>query len=97
VDSIGVVGLVAGLWFALSPVGEQRRPPSAWLGWLLAGACTVLLLSGTLTEPLAPQDDSTVTTDWTTDQISDSHQPSGGFAGPGDSQIATAGPTTRAS
>jgi hypothetical protein len=67
VDSIGIIGLVAGLWFALSPVGDERRHPSAWLGWLLAGTATVLLLAGTLTEPLTPQFDGTVTADWTTE------------------------------
>lgn len=87
-DSIGVIGLVAGLWFALSPVGDERRHASAWLGWLLAGTATVLLLAGTLTEPLTPQFDSPVTTDWTTDPTPDSTE-QGGFSGPGDSPFGT--------
>jgi len=95
VDSIGVIGLVTGLWFALSPAEEQSRAPFAWLGWLLAGACAVLLLAGTLTEPLAPRADSGVTSDWTTAPISDSPLQSG-FGGTGDAQVATAGPSAQA-
>jgi hypothetical protein len=95
VDSIGIIGLVTGLWFALSPAEEQSRPPSAWLGWLLAGTCAVLLLAGTMTEPLAPRADSDVTADWTTAPVSDSPQQSG-LGGTGNSQVARAGPTAQA-
>jgi hypothetical protein len=82
VDSIGIIGLVAGLWFALSPVDGQRPSATVWLGWVLAGACTVLLLAGTLTEPLDPGTDATVTTKWTTEQAPDS-MPQGGSGGRG--------------
>lgn len=90
-DSIGLIGLVAGLWFALSPAEEQRTAP-AWLGWLLAGACTVLLLAGTLTEPLAPQVDSTGTSDWTTEPTPDSTQQSS-IGGTAIGQTGTSGTT----
>ncbi len=77
-DSIGVIGLVAGLWFALSPADEDRPAP-AWLGWLLAGTSTVLLLAGTLTEPLSPTPDLSPggTTAWTTDPTQGATQQSG--------------------
>lgn len=75
-DSIGVIGLVAGLWFALSPADEERTVP-VWLGWVLAAACSVLLLAGTLTEPLVPPADSIGTSDWTADPTPDSPQQSG--------------------
>lgn len=89
-DSIGVIGLVAGLWFALSPADEQRTVP-AWLGWLLAGACAVLLLAGTLTEPLVPPTGGIGTTDWTSDPTPDSTQ-QGGIGGRADSPAGTPGP-----
>ena len=90
-DSIGVIGLVAGLWFALSPV-EDRRPTTSWLGWVLAGASTVLLLAGTLTEPLTPDVGNTVTTDWTSDPTPDSPGSSGvGSGGSSDRQSGTPG------
>lgn len=87
-DSIGVIGLVAGLWFALSPVGDERRSATAWLGWLLAGSATVLLLSGTLTEPLAPTFNDTGTTGWTTGPTPDPTE-QGDFSGWGDTPSVT--------
>ena len=89
-DSIGLIGLVAGLWFALSSPGEQRRSATAWLGWLLAGTSTVMLLAGTLTEPLSPQGDAPVSTDWTTDQTQYPTE-QGGLGGSGGVPIGTPG------
>lgn len=90
-DSIGVIGLVAGLWFALSPVGDQRRGATALLGWLLAGTATVLLLAGALTEPLAPGFDGADTTGWMTGPTPDSTE-QGDVSGSSDSPIGSPGP-----
>jgi hypothetical protein len=94
VDGIGIIGLVVGLWVALSPTGEQgsQRPPPAWLGWLLAGTCTVLLLTDTLTDPLTPHLAGTLTTDWTSDATPGQTVKSSSFSS-GDGQIATIAPT----
>jgi hypothetical protein len=86
VDSIGVIGLVAGLWFALSPTDEQRRSATVWLGWVLAGASMVLLLAGALTEPLAPETGVTVSTDWPEDPTS-GPSPPGTVGGTGDPRV----------
>jgi hypothetical protein len=64
VDSIGVIGLMAGLWIALSPAGDQLRTAPAWLGWLLAGTAIILLVAGTVTEPLAARSGGSVVTGW---------------------------------
>lgn len=91
-DSIGIIGLVTGLWFALSTVDGERRSAIMWLGWVLACASAILLLAGTLSEPLEQGTGATVTTNWTTDPAPDS-MPQFEPAGTGASQVGLPGTT----
>jgi hypothetical protein len=61
VDGLSVIGLGVGLWLALSTTAGGGTPPQplpAGLGWLLAGACLLLLLTTTLAQPSLSQDPS---------------------------------------